>query len=49
MTKIADGNLKYVYLEKEKVDNPMPMSLYKTFSYISLRPRSLGTTAISIS
>lgn len=49
MTKIVDGNLKPIYLEKEKVDNSMPMSLLKTFSYMSLRLKSLGATAKNIS
>lgn len=49
LPKNVDGNLKSVYLEKEKVGNSTSMSLLKTFTYMSLRPKSLGTTAINIS
>lgn len=45
---MADGNLKYIYLEKENVGNSMPTSLFKTFSYGSLRPKSLEITTINI-
>lgn len=48
MTKIADSNLKCIYLGKEKCGNPLSTLFFKTFSQMSPRSGSLESTAVNI-
>lgn len=48
MTKIADSNLKHIYLGKEKCGNPLSPLLFKTFSYMSPRSGNLESTTVNI-